>query len=103
MTKSLDNLCACGCGFPAREHSKYHSEKHQQAYHRRKLRDEADTFCDGGPRHYNKPHRNNHQVLIIDPLVATPYYIPKAEWDSMGHVYREMGCEAILGSQEIML
>ena len=80
MTKSPDNLCACGCGLPARPRSKYFDEKHQQKAARIKKRDYDRAYQEA----HRRPARANYpamrKVVVFDPMCGSPYTIPLSEY-----------------------
>ena len=97
MTKSPDNLCACGCGLPARPRSKYFDEKHQQKAARIKQRDYDRAYQEAHRRTARSTYPAIRKVVIYDPKCADPYQVPRSEFEE----FKSKGVEFISLTQNI--
>lgn len=122
--------CACNCGQPAEGASKYFSEKHQQAASRKRARENhvvkvncAFPGCiksHWANREFCIEHSPNHRknetlhsgystcegkkyIMVIDPMVADPYYISSAMYDLYAADYKKMGIEVVKKGQPFLL
>ena len=95
--------CACGCGQPRRDSSKYASEKCQRNTSRKlywqRLKGLAPPSELTAARK-KMPHRAI--VEIHDPLCALPYTVRMSEFQQYRSAY-PAGTVAIIGDEKVML
>jgi hypothetical protein len=127
----LPILCACGCGLPRRETSKYASDicaqkfrsgRYKAGLTKPSLKPCAGPGCSNqtmsrfcSPRCRNAEFRTRRDyhissfgahrkaVMVIDPMVSTPYFVSRAEFDRYAPDYRALGCSAEIDGQELLI
>ena len=106
MSKFTRDTCACGCGRERRPGSKYYSDKccqHVAALKKYARRAAGIAPVERDPEHTVRREPARHpSVTILDPMVALPYYISKAEFDIYRRDYPP-GTVAIIHGERMVL
>ena len=95
---SKDGKCLCGCGETCKPGRAFYSNACQKRHYRRKyahVRTSTLTMSGYSPK--------RKAVVVRDPMCAREYYISKAEFSANADEYRALGCEVIVGNQEVLL
>ena len=93
-------LCACGCGRPRRDGSKYFSERCQQAVSRLRKKERGMKYIlhpekaeeRAKVRHekYASGQEGRRNVIVTDPMCGDPYVITMKEYEIFKPAYAEM-------------
>jgi hypothetical protein len=102
MTKSDDNLCACGCGQPCRVRSKYASDRCQQKASRIAQREYNNAYQTVRRTKFHHAYPAQREVTIIDPKVADPYTVKQSEFEMYRSKYLP-GTKVIIDGAELVL
>ena len=103
MTNSLTSKCTCeGCENPARERSKYCSDRCQQKASRIKAREYANAYQTERRMKFHHAYPAVREVTIIDPKVANPYTVKRSEFEMYRSKYLP-GTRVLIDGSEMVL